>query len=125
MRIDQPSNIEFMMNIKIYAHDKSGIKYRLFLHTLEDPNDIKNQFLDYQDLVEIGDVIREKLPNILKEDFGVDRLLDVELLELPNKMKEDDDEDPFDYEMWVEVEYKDKYAGQVGDIYASWFEDKE
>lgn len=117
--------MDFMVKIIIYSYDKIGQKYRFLLHTEEDPSNEDNQFLDYQDYVEKGQILGDKLPKILKDDFGIKKIYSSEFLEIPNNENEDEDLDPFRYELWVETDYDPSCAGSIGDIYANWFEENE
>lgn len=120
--IRKPAPLEFNLKINLFAYDKEGKMYVLALHTLEDVNDPKNIFLNYIDRVIEGDIIADKIKNFLEEDYGIEKILDMEFIETPKEDPDEETDEVFDYTIDVEIEYNPAFAGELGEVFASWFQ---
>lgn len=119
MNINLPSEYDFELKINIYGQDRSGEEYKLILHTEKDINNPASIALNYSDMIRKGDVLREKVTNAIKEDYTIDKVLDMEFFEVP--IEEDELEtDGFEYIVNVDVEYRPEYEMQIGDLYSTW-----
>lgn len=123
MDINLPSEIEYTLKMKIFAQDKAGQKYRLTLHTEQDPANDTNIFLDYSDRILVGDVVKEKVSNAIREDFGIDKIISMELLKEQEELEDEIlelEEQLLDYELAVLVEYFNEAEKAIGQVYSSW-----
>ncbi len=120
--IRKPAPKEFNLKVNLFALDKEGNMHVLSLHTHEDVNDPKNIFLNYIDRVIEGDIIADKIQNFLEEDYGIEKILDMEFIETPKEDPDEETDEVFDYSIDVEIEYNPAFAGELGDVFASWFQ---
>jgi hypothetical protein len=121
MNIKRPSKFKFNIIIEIYGVDKKGDMYKLILHTKQNTKSRQNVFLNYQDRIEKGDIIEDKVRKAIKEDFDIEEIQDIEFLEQPKEDLQEDDEQVFDYTVMIQVPYDIDTERKIGDVYASWF----
>lgn len=110
--------------MNVYAQDKFGMNHQLALHTEKNIDSRTNLFLNYQDRILKGEIVYDRVVKALKEDFGITKIYDFELIEEPVEEEDDDTDETFRYMANIEVPFDESSAGPIGEIFASWIEIK-